>query len=281
MYNYHDNLTPHINHITLRVSSLEKSKKFYTELLGLIVKDEIAHRVVLGNKTEAILTLIKTDYGYAFNEGLYHIAFLLPSLKALGEWFLFQQKRNFDIYGASDHLVSKAFYFTDPDGNGIEVYADTDDTTWRRRGDAIQMDTLRLDIDKLIKDLEVPDKLDMNVMIGHLHMKTKNAQKLGGFYRKLGFDVTLNMGHAVFLAFDGYHHHLAFNEWNKNQMQEHNENNIDIDSLTIQYPNEESLDKVIKNLESEQVTIFKYNDDFIISDPMNVKVVLTSYEFAN
>jgi catechol 2,3-dioxygenase len=87
----------------------------------------------------------------------------MPSLKDLAEWFLYQNNRGTKIYGASDHLVSSAFYLNDPDGNGVEVYADTDDATWKYESYGILMDTLPLDIRKLVSGVEVPNTLKNEV----------------------------------------------------------------------------------------------------------------------
>ena len=56
--------------------------------------------------------------------GLFHTAFLLPSRADLGRWINHAIADKISIEGASDHLVSEALYLTDPEGNGIEIYAD-------------------------------------------------------------------------------------------------------------------------------------------------------------
>lgn len=277
MDHYHDNSTPHISHITLRVSSLEHSKKYYMSVFPFVLKDETSEQVILGTKDKSLLTLMKAKKNNLYTEGLYHIAFLLPSMEDLAKWFLYQQARNLIIYGASDHLVSRAFYLTDPDGNGIEVYADTDERDWDVSDNAIKMDTLPLDIKELIKGVTKPKTLDMDITIGHLHLKTKDAQKMGEFYQSFGLKPTQNMGHAVFLSFHNYHHHLAFNQWNRNKMMEHQNDDVDIDQFTIQYPSEQAMYNVIRQLSLNQVTVLNDNEQIVVYDPMNLKVVLTYY----
>jgi len=277
MNRYHDYKTPHIIHISLRVSSLSISKRFYQNLLGLQVIDETEETVVLGTKTKSLLTLVKADKKNLFTEGLYHVAFLLESMEELAKWFLYQQKQNLMIDGASNHLVSQAFYLSDPDGNGIEVYADVADSYWNYVNNAIKMDTLPLNIEKLVEGIKTPKTLEMDVTIGHLHLKTKDAQKMGEFYKLLGLDITLNMGHAVFMSFHQYHHHLGFNQWNKNKMIEHQTDDVDIEEFTIQYPSKQEMYSVIKELNSNQVAVLNSQEQMIIYDPMNMKVVLTYY----
>ena len=57
------------------------------------------------------------------------------------------------IAGASDHLVSEAIYLSDPDGNGLEFYVDRDPSTWVWEQGQVKMDTLPLDIDSLLGEL--------------------------------------------------------------------------------------------------------------------------------
>ena len=47
---------------------------------------------------------------------------------------------------ASDHVVSEAIYFDDPEGNGIEVYADRPREVWEWSGTQVRMDSIRLDV---------------------------------------------------------------------------------------------------------------------------------------
>ncbi len=56
--------------------------------------------------------------------GLYHMALLYPSRAALGAALLRLAARGYPIQGAADHGVSEAIYLADPEGNGIELYAD-------------------------------------------------------------------------------------------------------------------------------------------------------------
>ncbi|MBN2876467.1 MAG: VOC family protein [Bacilli bacterium] len=277
MSDFHDKNTPHVSHVTLKVTSLDISKVFYHKVLGLLIQEETDDHVILGNHEESILTLIKVKKHGHFDEGLYHIAFLLPSIKELARWFLYQQKRKFIIHGASDHLVSKAFYFSDPDGNGIEVYADTDPTIWKRTDQGIQMDTLRLDINELIKGETVPDQLTGEVCIGHVHLKSRSTDFMRKFYRLLGMEIQLDMGHAVFLSFQGYHHHLAINQWNHEHMNPYNYDYVGVSGLEFCFPDNDSLDRAIESLKENQYTIMIENQECVVLDPIGIKLTLTAH----
>ncbi|HPJ24412.1 MAG TPA: VOC family protein [Bacillota bacterium] len=278
MSNFHNPDVPHISHVTLRVLSVSNSAKFYSEVLGLTILNIDEDRAILVGAYGHLITLVKADKGHSFTEGLYHVAFILPSIDDLAQWFLYQRKRHFIIYGASDHLVSKAFYFNDPDGNGIEIYADSDPSSWKESRQGIHMDTLPLDIDQLISGHIAPEKLSGEVKIGHLHLKTKDVSKMQDFYRLLGFGVTLNMSSAVFMSFMHYHHHIAFNQWNKFDMAIHRDDDVDINDFTIQYPNEEILGETVGRLIENGLTLFNQDEQAFVYDPMNIKVNLSVYQ---
>src|SRR5205085_6381729 len=76
--------------------------------------------------------------------GLYHFAILLPDRASLGRFMLHLGELGVRA-GASDHLVSEAFYLQDPDNLGIEVYADRPRDTWRRVGRELMMATDPID----------------------------------------------------------------------------------------------------------------------------------------
>ena len=274
MSTFHHN-TPHVSHITLRVSSVTKSSTFYQQVIGLNVIDKDEDRVTLGNKESALLTLIPSTSPIQHTEGLYHIAFLLPSMEDLAKWYLYQRESGFPIYGASNHLVSSAFYFNDPDGNGIEVYADTDSSTWDESRLGVRMDTLPLDVRSLVKGVETPSTLDVNPIIGHLHMKTKNVKTQQAFYNLLGFETRFDMGSAVFLASKNYHHHIAFNQWNSARMIPHNDTSIDIDTVEITYPNQVALDETVTTmLQGTSTNMNTTSNGFTFIDPMGINVRL-------
>ena len=69
--------------------------------------------------------------------------FLLPSRADLGRWIRFAAEQGIRIDGASDHLVSEALYLSDPDGNGIEIYADKPHEGWKWSGSQVEMATVR------------------------------------------------------------------------------------------------------------------------------------------
>ena len=78
------------------------------------------------------------------------------------------------LAGASDHLVSEALYLRDPEGNGIEIYRDRPREQWRYVDGQLQMDTLPLDLDGVLGELQAVDTeangLPTETRIGHVHL---------------------------------------------------------------------------------------------------------------
>jgi catechol 2,3-dioxygenase len=122
--------------------------------------------------------------------------------------------------GFADHGVSEALYLADPDGNGIEIYADRPRAQWPRRHGELQMGTSELDLKSLFSELrengEAWTGIHPNTTIGHIHLQVSNLQKAEHFYHQLlGFDVTQQtFPGALFLSAGGYHHHIGLNIWN-------------------------------------------------------------------
>ena len=123
--------------------------------------------------------------------------------------------------GSADHLVSQAFYFTDPEGNGIELYWDRARTEWSWMHGQIEMATLYLDPnaflgEHLSEEAAGGATAQDAASVGHVHLSVGDVATARAFYvDALGFDETAGLGNqAVFVSAGGYHHHMAMNVWN-------------------------------------------------------------------
>ena len=151
--------------------------------------------------------------------GLFHTAFLLPSRADLGRWIKHAIDKQIPIDGASDHLVSEALYLTDPEGNGIEIYADRPPEKWSRKGSSIEMATIRLDIPDLVAAVPAGDAgwkgAPENSVVGHVHLRVGDPEAAEKWWHdEFGFDTMAKYGaQAVFLSTGGYHHHIGANSW--------------------------------------------------------------------
>jgi catechol 2,3-dioxygenase len=211
----------HIGGVHLLVSDLGQSQSYYESVLGLRSVDATAARVALApqGETRPLVTL-HTRPGLtrarrgAF--GLYHFAILLPDRASLGRFATHLAAAGVHL-AMADHLVSEAIYLWDPDGLGIEVYADRPRATWQYRGTELVMTTDPLDIRSVVSaaNAEPWTGMPARAVMGHVHLQVGSLEGAEAFYhRQLGFDKTVwSYPGALFMSAGGYHHHLATNIW--------------------------------------------------------------------
>lgn len=207
--------------VKLQVADLTRSQEWYRRVLGLETISSSPASLILGTPNGNTLVELHERTGATpvprrGRLGLFHYAILLPDRPALGR-FVSHIGAIDEPVGASDHLVSEAIYLTDPDGLGIEVYADRPREQWQKVGDDLAMATLRLNIPDLIAAagnstwVGLPDGTRM----GHLHLHVGDLEQGAAFYHQaLGLDrLKMQLPGAVFMSAGGYHHHLGTNVW--------------------------------------------------------------------
>ena len=212
----------HIGAVHLQIGDLQRSVEYYTRVLGLEVLERVGGRALLGvANTGWLIAELHEKRGISpaprgGRYGLFHFAILLPDRAALGR-FAARALGGDLLVGMADHAVSEALYLTDPDGLGIEVYADRPRDTWRYRGDELYMVTEPLDIDDVIVAGRgrAWDRAPAGTVIGHVHLHVGNLAEAERFYHAaLGLDKTVwSYPGALFLSAGGYHHHLGTNTW--------------------------------------------------------------------
>jgi catechol 2,3-dioxygenase len=209
--------------VHLTVADIDRSVDYYTEAIGLRVRERSAGQASLGAGGEDLLVLIEEPGARPVrgHTGLYHFALLLPDRNELAGWLTHAARTRTPLTGMSDHLVSEAIYLSDPDGHGIEIYRDRPRAEWPRGdGQAIAMDTLPLDVHDLLGVLDSPQDavftgLPGGTRMGHVHLHVADVAEAEAFYDGvLGFDVMARFpGQATFLGAGGYHHHVGANVW--------------------------------------------------------------------
>jgi catechol 2,3-dioxygenase len=212
----------HVGAVRLQVADLDRSLPYYEVVIGLQVLDRADGVALLGADPQAgALVELHERPGVApmprrGRLGLYHYAILLPARAALGR-FVRHLRESSIAAGMSDHLVSEAIYLTDPDGLGIEVYADRPRQSWRYDGGQLVMDTRPLDVDSLLAaaGTESWTGVPPGTVIGHVHLFVGDLERSAAFYHEsLGFDQTVwSYPGALFMSAGGYHHHLGTNTW--------------------------------------------------------------------
>lgn len=152
-----------IGHVHLHVSDIERSRKFYTELIGLDVTasmlDGSAAFMSAGGYHHHVAINIwhgkNAPHPAANATGLYHFALLFPSRKELARVLKRLLDAHYPIGGSADHLVSESIYISDPDGNGIELTVDRPKKEWKKDKDGnIVMGVEPLDLDALLLELK-------------------------------------------------------------------------------------------------------------------------------
>ena len=210
--------------VTLRVANLDAMTTYYRDAIALQVLSADGPTVVLGRGTTPVVILEHAPalrHASPRDAGLFHTAILFDTEEALAA-AVYSVARNYPntFTGSSDHLVSKAFYFTDPEGNGVELYWDRDRTTWSWTHGSIEMGTMFLDpnafLQENLTERALTEPLIGGASVGHVHLQVGDVQTAHDFYvDRLGFEQTINYGGtALFVSAGGYHHHMAMNVWN-------------------------------------------------------------------
>lgn len=243
---YHNENGMYVKSVELDVKDLTLMKDFYLKVFGFIILSEDDAKVVLSaNGQDPLLTLNKLENAIVNPNlfGLYHIAYLLPKRKDLASFVL--HINNLKIpFGAGDHLVSEAIYFDDPEGNGIEVYVDRDASVWIWENGLVKMSTLQVDFDDLLKEkLYEYSQIPKETVIGHVHLSVDDIEKNEAFYiERLGFNLVSKLQDSAYFVSDkDYHHHIAFNVWNKNHKVKPNKNNTGLKKIVLNVGDQHAL----------------------------------------
>jgi catechol 2,3-dioxygenase len=232
--------------VTLRVQNLDRMIAYYHQGILLDVLSNDGTRAVLGRPAEtataglpaATASAVLPDAtrsvpvvileaapslqsAAAGQAGLFHTAILFDDRADLAaSLYSVATKYPNTFTGSADHLVSNAFYFTDPEGNGVELYWDRDRTEWSWTHGMVDMDTKFLDPNAFLQQHLTQESLDGALVrpgrVGHVHLSVGDVAAAKEFYvDRLGFATTSTWGgQALFVSAGGYHHHMAMNTWN-------------------------------------------------------------------
>ena len=223
---------PVILRVLLRTTNAARLADFYQKALGLVPRREstAANTTSLVHPAsgETLLTLVESPTSRpapAGAPGLFHTAFLYPDLDDWVSAVSRVTRLTQGLSSASDHGVSWAFYFSDPDGNGIELAWDKPVDEWRWHGDRIQMTSLPLPLNSILMR-QVKSSLETGkFQIGHLHLQVADLNEAGYFNDLMDLHVTQSSyPGALFMARGSYHHHFAINTWRARPHAIHPEN---------------------------------------------------------
>ncbi|WP_345764908.1 VOC family protein [Diaminobutyricibacter sp. McL0608] len=209
--------------VTLLVADLDRMIAYYRDGVTLSVLSHEGGVAVLGRRTTPIVILRhapELKHASPHEAGLFHTAILFDTQEALAAAvYSVARVAPGTFTGSADHLVSKAFYFSDPEGNGVELYWDRDRTQWSWVHGQVEMATLYLDPNAFLEE-NLTEGADIGQVgaatVGHVHLAVGDVASARAFYvDRLGFEATASLGsQALFVSAGGYHHHMAMNTWN-------------------------------------------------------------------
>jgi catechol 2,3-dioxygenase len=209
--------------VTLRVADLDAMIRYYRDGVRLSLLSHDGGVAVLGRGSTPIVVLEHAPamrHAGPREAGLFHTAILFDTRADLAA-ALYSVATQYPagFTGSADHLVSNAFYFTDPEGNGVELYWDRDRTEWSWTHGMVDMDTKYVDPNAFLQSHLTQEALDAAAArpgkVGHVHLSVGDVATARSFYvDTLGFETTAGFGEALFVSAGGYHHHMAMNTWN-------------------------------------------------------------------
>ena len=223
-----------IGRVRLRVGDLERSLRFYRDVLGFRIAREGPSTLALAPRpndrppgsaadTGELIVLeekpgIRRRSARPATTGLYHVALLVPSRAELGRALLGLRQSQYPLRGMSDHAVSESLYLDDPDGNGLEIYADRPRAQWPVRDGVVQMTVDPMDVEGVIAAARPVAAtwrgLPAGTLVGHVHFTVADLERAVRFYRDvIGFDMMMRIPSLAAVSAGGYHHHLNLNTW--------------------------------------------------------------------
>ena len=296
----------HMGAVQLLVSNRRLMEDYYVRGVGLTPLSSKPGRTELGLDGKLILTLVDAPglrRPHSKAAGLFHTAILFPEAKALAKSLSRMLIRHPETYvGPGDHAVSQAFYFTDPEGNGLELYTDRPRESWIWDSGQVFMDTRYIDHNAFlmenlgvsgtqralddardlakiptIKAINADDGLRVSGQVGHVHLQVGDVQTARQFYvDALGFEQTASIGNqALFVSTGKYHHHMAMNVWNSRGAGPRTKT-LGLGKVGVVVPNAEELNNTRERLTSHGYAVNSDGAALLVNDPWKNQIRITT-----
>jgi catechol 2,3-dioxygenase len=278
--------------VHLSVADLDHQVAFYQQVIGLQLHWREGAMAGLGVGKEDLLRLteVRGAHRTRGTTGLYHFAILLPSrrelARAIGRLFALRYPNY-----PTDHIMTKTTYLDDPEGQNIELYADTpedgifgfvDGEFIARRANGVTSDGREpLDVKALFRELTPGDQLDEpmppDTKVGHVHLYVADLDETLRFYHDiLGFD---NMGIARsfrmgMVSAGGYHHHIGFNTWVGEGAPPPPPDALGLRYFTVVLPSATELENVVNRLKQAGIATIPMEEGVLVRDPSQNGILL-------
>ncbi|WP_369372188.1 VOC family protein [Promicromonospora sp. Populi] len=271
-----------MNTVELLVHDLDAMTAYYRDAVTLDVLGQSGATATLGRGGVPIMVLRQErDLPGADprGAGLYHTAIVFEDERRLAASLASMAQRVPQTFtGSADHLVSEAFYFTDPEGNGVELYRDRPREEWSVHPDGtVAMGIEPLDPNQFLQRWYTPEAPDdgASAAIGHVHLQVGDLASARRFYvDTLGFDITAQMDSALFVSAGGYHHHIGMNTW-RSAGAGPRAASLGLGDVRILVPTRADVEALADRLRFHRVPTADDGDTLRFADPWNTRLAVS------
>jgi catechol 2,3-dioxygenase len=275
--------------VDLAVTDADRALRFYRDYVGLTPLSGDGPDVRMGAAGHELVVLHPGAEQPVVprTSGLYHLAILVPDRRELARVISRLARLRWDQY-PTDHVMTKANYLWDPDGNGLEIYTESpeDGTLGFANGTFVAYDKDGrersgrdpIDLGELVSHLRPEDRLDepmpSGTKIGHVHLHVADVEDALRFYHDLvGFDVMGHVPGVGFVSAGGYHHHLGLNTWAGRGARPAPAGSAGLRRFTVELPAQSDLKDVVGRLEHGNVPVGEEDGGFVALDPSANRVL--------
>lgn len=268
-----------IQSVHLNVANLRQTSAFYTDVIGLSILNEKDASITLGAGEQPLIVLHEQSDGQPSTggTGLYHLAILLPTRRDLAQVLHHFSRLQTPLQGLADHGVSEAIYLADPEGNGLEIYADRPRQAWPMRDGELQMISEYPDVENILSELDqaspAPLRLPDQTIMGHIHLHVSDLIATERFYKTLSLDLIQRYGGmALFMSWEGYHHHVGLNTWRRGPASEISPNTLGLRYFSLDLGGAKA--EVLANLAADNIPLEDHPDGVLVRDPVQNGILI-------
>lgn len=267
--------------VMLKVGDMTVVSNYYQKALGLDIVAEADGGQYLGRGSTPLVHLQPAGGLHIPGRGeagLFHTALLFNDQASLAATVATAAQYSPQAFaGSADHLVSEAFYFTDPEGNGIELYWDRPRDAWSWKNGEVEMASLALSpqhyLQQHLTEESVAGQRQSAADIGHVHLQVGDVKTAEQFYvNTLGFEKTSGFhGQALFVSAGGYHHHMAMNVWNSSGAGPRKDT-LGLGEVLIQLPGSDDVGSLHERLSHHNIPVANTGAEITFNDPWNNRI---------